>query len=203
MWLTSNRPAAFRVALCSSTTELYQTGMSQPAKGTIFAPSSRWMAFSAVSFTGGSAGSSHVKAGRALVFESGDAQEPGLELTHAISISLGHLGQPAAHAHHDRAGQLAFQVALPQGYIPVREVRAARSRLPPRARVAASSPRRQVWMRLSTAGQDPPGRASTVWTLSPTCIWSVRAEVVQRSSASASPSSSSSVKGSSGRGSSR
>ena len=38
MWLTSNRPAAWRVARCSSTTEVYQTGMSHPAKGTILAP---------------------------------------------------------------------------------------------------------------------------------------------------------------------
>src|SRR4051812_12684696 len=36
---TSKRPAASRTARCSSVTPLYCTGISQPANGTIFAPS--------------------------------------------------------------------------------------------------------------------------------------------------------------------
>jgi len=38
---TSNIPAAFRTASCSATTPVYWTGMSQPAKSTIRAPSAR------------------------------------------------------------------------------------------------------------------------------------------------------------------
>ena len=50
MWLTSNRPTAVRTVLCSSTSPEYWTGMSQPPKSTIFAPSARCTAFSGVRF---------------------------------------------------------------------------------------------------------------------------------------------------------
>ncbi len=63
MWATSNRPAAPRTARCSSTTLLYQTGISQPANGTIFAPSALWVSWSGVNRSGCSAGSFHAKSG--------------------------------------------------------------------------------------------------------------------------------------------
>src|ERR1041385_3326943 len=39
MWETSNTPTAFRTVMCSSISELYRTGMLNPANGIIFAPS--------------------------------------------------------------------------------------------------------------------------------------------------------------------
>src|SRR5215468_10739210 len=45
---TSNTPAAFRTASCSATTPVYWTGMSQPAKSTIRAPSARCTRLSGV-----------------------------------------------------------------------------------------------------------------------------------------------------------
>ena len=48
MWLTSNTPTAERTALCSSMMPEYWTGMSQPPKSTIFAPSARWTEFKGV-----------------------------------------------------------------------------------------------------------------------------------------------------------
>jgi hypothetical protein len=42
MWLTSNSPARVRTAVCSSMMPGYCTGMSQPAKSTMRAPSARW-----------------------------------------------------------------------------------------------------------------------------------------------------------------
>ena len=51
MWLTSKSPTASRTALCSSMMPEYCTGMSQPPKSTIFAPSLRCVAFRGVAFT--------------------------------------------------------------------------------------------------------------------------------------------------------
>src|SRR6187397_2553819 len=48
MWPRSNRPARFRTALCSAMMPVYWTGISQPAKGTIFAPSATWRSKSGV-----------------------------------------------------------------------------------------------------------------------------------------------------------
>src|SRR5713101_4272445 len=48
MWETSKRPAAWRTAMCSEMRPAYSTGISQPPKGTIFAPISRWTACSGV-----------------------------------------------------------------------------------------------------------------------------------------------------------
>ena len=48
MWLTSKRPTALRTALCSSMMPEYCTGMSQPPKSTILAPSARWTALRGV-----------------------------------------------------------------------------------------------------------------------------------------------------------
>ncbi len=45
---TSKSPAAVRTASCSAITEVYCTGMSQPAKSTIRAPSLRWASLSGV-----------------------------------------------------------------------------------------------------------------------------------------------------------
>ena len=53
MWLTSNRPAPVRTAMCSAVMPLYSSGMSQPPKGTIFAPDARWRALSGVFLSGG------------------------------------------------------------------------------------------------------------------------------------------------------
>ena len=52
MWLTSKRPAACRVALCSSMTLLYHTGISQPANGTIRAPNFLCVSLSVVFWIG-------------------------------------------------------------------------------------------------------------------------------------------------------
>src|SRR5262245_12952293 len=41
MWLTSNRPARVRTAMCSSVLPEYSTGISQPAYGTMRAPDAR------------------------------------------------------------------------------------------------------------------------------------------------------------------
>ncbi|COX88913.1 Uncharacterised protein [Mycobacterium tuberculosis] len=41
-WLTSKRPTAVRVALCSLTVPAYETGISQPPNSAKLAPSSRW-----------------------------------------------------------------------------------------------------------------------------------------------------------------
>src|SRR5271156_595952 len=48
MWLTSKRPARVRTASCSARMPEYSSGMSQPPKFTILAPSRRWMEFRAV-----------------------------------------------------------------------------------------------------------------------------------------------------------
>ena len=56
MWLTSNSPAALRTAACSSLTLLYQTGISQPAKGTILPPVALWVSNRAVRLGGASFG---------------------------------------------------------------------------------------------------------------------------------------------------
>src|ERR1700685_1523809 len=48
MWLTSNRPARVRTAICSAMIPEYSKGISQPPKFTIFAPKRRWMEFRAV-----------------------------------------------------------------------------------------------------------------------------------------------------------
>ncbi|GMA32534.1 hypothetical protein GCM10025875_25260 [Litorihabitans aurantiacus] len=54
----SNRPAVVRTATCSATSEVYFTGIDQPANGTIVAPAATWAAWSGVcrSGTGGCAG---------------------------------------------------------------------------------------------------------------------------------------------------
>src|SRR5437879_9380035 len=52
MWLTSNRPTAFRTVWCSSTRPEYWTGMSHPPKSTILAPRERCMALSGVDLSG-------------------------------------------------------------------------------------------------------------------------------------------------------
>src|SRR5580765_6337363 len=57
MWLTSNKPARVRTAMCSSTIPEYSTGISQPPNSTIRAPSARWRALSGVFFSGPGAGS--------------------------------------------------------------------------------------------------------------------------------------------------
>src|SRR5271155_1349778 len=41
-WLTSNRPTALRVAVCSATVPAYDTGISQPPNSAKLAPTSRW-----------------------------------------------------------------------------------------------------------------------------------------------------------------
>ena len=56
MWLTSKSPTALRTALCSSMMPEYWTGMSQPPKSTILAPSARWTEFSGVARSAGAAG---------------------------------------------------------------------------------------------------------------------------------------------------
>src|SRR4051812_13205679 len=48
MWETSNRPAAFRTAMCSLISPEYSTAMSHPPKGTILAPRARWAALRGV-----------------------------------------------------------------------------------------------------------------------------------------------------------
>src|SRR2546421_2411133 len=50
MWETSNTPACSRTARCSAPIPAYCTGISQPAKGTSFAPASSWRANSGVRF---------------------------------------------------------------------------------------------------------------------------------------------------------
>ena len=52
MWLTSKRPTARRTARCSSMIPVYCTGMSQPPKGTIFAPALTWTSRSGVRLSG-------------------------------------------------------------------------------------------------------------------------------------------------------
>ena len=42
MWETSKTPAPVRTARCPSVTDVYCTGISQPAKSTILAPSATW-----------------------------------------------------------------------------------------------------------------------------------------------------------------
>src|SRR4051812_24827201 len=56
MWLTSNRPAALRTALCSSITPEYWTGISHPPKSTIRAPRALWTEFSGVARSEDAAG---------------------------------------------------------------------------------------------------------------------------------------------------
>src|SRR5262245_35885374 len=48
MWETSKMPLAPRTARCSSRAEPYRSGMSQPAKAPIFAPSATWRSWSEV-----------------------------------------------------------------------------------------------------------------------------------------------------------
>src|SRR5918999_4931902 len=48
MWDRSKRPMALRTVRCSSMIDAYCTGISQPAKGIIRAPSSTWTAWSGV-----------------------------------------------------------------------------------------------------------------------------------------------------------
>ncbi len=48
MWLTSNSPAALRTAACSSPTEVYHTGISQPPNGTIRAPAALCVSYKPV-----------------------------------------------------------------------------------------------------------------------------------------------------------
>ena len=76
---TSNSPAAWRVARCSSTTDVYQTGMSQPANGTIFAPRDLCVSCSDVNLTGGSTGSTHSKEGSGSFWTSELKQKPKQE----------------------------------------------------------------------------------------------------------------------------
>src|SRR5438128_3207916 len=52
MWLTSNKPTAFRTVWCSSTRPEYWTGMSHPPKSTILAPRERCMGLSGVDLSG-------------------------------------------------------------------------------------------------------------------------------------------------------
>ncbi len=87
MWLTSNSPAALRVARCSSMTDVYHTGMSQPANGTILAPISRCVALSAVFRGSPSAGSTHLKRGRARPLASGMPMNHGLSLPVSLAPS--------------------------------------------------------------------------------------------------------------------
>src|SRR5258706_10557174 len=62
---TSNRPAARRTARCSAMRPEYSTGMSQPPKGTILAPLSRWTAWSGVLRSSGIAAGRHANTGSA------------------------------------------------------------------------------------------------------------------------------------------
>src|SRR6476620_5973782 len=49
MWQTSNMPTAVRVARCSSRIPVgYETGIAQPPKSTILAPSLTWFSYSGV-----------------------------------------------------------------------------------------------------------------------------------------------------------
>src|SRR5580693_310994 len=48
IWLTSKRPTPVRTAMCSAVMPEYSTGMSQPPKSTILAPSCRWTLLRAV-----------------------------------------------------------------------------------------------------------------------------------------------------------
>jgi hypothetical protein len=50
IWETSNSPAAFLVARCSSWIDEYHIGISKPWKSTILASASRWVAYRAVLF---------------------------------------------------------------------------------------------------------------------------------------------------------
>src|SRR5690242_14031440 len=63
MWLTSKMPTPVRTATCSAMMPEYSTGMSQPLKSTILAPSWRWTTLSAVLRTAG-------------VVSTGDKNEP-------------------------------------------------------------------------------------------------------------------------------
>jgi len=65
MWVTSNNPAALRVARCSCRTEEYHSGISQPAKPLIFAPRARWFSYKGVRFKPSSSGSTQLNSGRA------------------------------------------------------------------------------------------------------------------------------------------
>src|SRR6202142_87917 len=56
MWLTSNKPTAVRTAMCSAVMPEYSTGISQPPKSTILAPSCRWTPFNAVLRRAGATG---------------------------------------------------------------------------------------------------------------------------------------------------
>src|SRR3984957_3530694 len=47
MWLTSNKPARVRTAMCAARMPEYSTGISHPPKFTILAPVDRWTAFKA------------------------------------------------------------------------------------------------------------------------------------------------------------
>src|SRR3990172_12541749 len=93
MGLTSNKPAAERVARCSSTTDVYQTGMSQPAKGTILAPSLRCVSNSAVRRRGESVASFQPKAGRLV-----PPAAPATPMYHGLSspARLADFGRDAA-----------------------------------------------------------------------------------------------------------
>ena len=53
MWLTSNSPTRSRTARCSAVMPAYSTGMSQPPKGTMRAPSATCAAWRAVFRSGG------------------------------------------------------------------------------------------------------------------------------------------------------
>ncbi len=55
MWLRSNRPAALRTAACSARSELYRTGICQPAKSVKAAPAATWMSCSGLSLSFGGA----------------------------------------------------------------------------------------------------------------------------------------------------
>jgi hypothetical protein len=56
MWLTSNATTLRRTVRCSSTSEEYWTGMSQPPKPTILALIERWAAFRQLAFRAAVAG---------------------------------------------------------------------------------------------------------------------------------------------------
>src|SRR5262245_17944448 len=55
MWDTSKTPAVDRVARCSALTEVYSTGISQPANGTRRAPAATWRSKSGVRLSAASA----------------------------------------------------------------------------------------------------------------------------------------------------
>src|ERR1700694_327889 len=89
MWLRSNTPATFRTARCSSRSEEYCWGSSQPPKSTIRPPSATCSAYSAVR---------SVAAKLALAQQVGDLF--GLDVEEQLLVVA------AAGIHHDRADVL-------------------------------------------------------------------------------------------------